>query len=171
MSADSKRGTVLMVADSERDANMLHATGLFAPDAFIYLKTKGEATIFASDLEIDRARRQSHCRVEALSAMQEKLRARGARHPGFAEVIVEALRQRRARRVMAPENFPLGLARQLEAAGVRVTPRGDLFSEREFKTAEQARKISASLRMAEAGMAEAMRILRASKIGKGGKLM
>ena len=29
--------TLLIVADSERDANMLYATGLFAPDPFIYL--------------------------------------------------------------------------------------------------------------------------------------
>ena len=30
-----------MVADSERDANMLYATGLFVPDPFIYVRTTG----------------------------------------------------------------------------------------------------------------------------------
>ena len=29
--------TLLIVADSEHDANMLYATGLFVPDPFIYL--------------------------------------------------------------------------------------------------------------------------------------
>ena len=29
---------LLIVADSERDANMLYATGLFVPDPFIYLR-------------------------------------------------------------------------------------------------------------------------------------
>ena len=34
-----------MVADSEHDANMLYATGLFAPDPFIYLRTRGQARL------------------------------------------------------------------------------------------------------------------------------
>ncbi len=50
--------TLLMVADSERDANMLYATGLFVPDPFIYLNTGRRPLIVLSDLEIDRARRQ-----------------------------------------------------------------------------------------------------------------
>ena len=55
--------TLLMVADSDHDANMLYATGMFVPDPFIYLRLRGRATVVMSDLEIDRARRQCpHCR-------------------------------------------------------------------------------------------------------------
>src|SRR5260221_573671 len=66
--------TLLMVADSERDANMLYATGLFVPDPFIYLNFGRRPLIVLSDLEIDRARRQApHCRAVPLTS--EKLRS------------------------------------------------------------------------------------------------
>jgi len=68
---------LLIVADSDHDANMLYATGMFVPDPFIFLRVRGKDTIVMSDLEIDRARHQApHCRVLSLSSYQKKLRAR-----------------------------------------------------------------------------------------------
>jgi len=49
---------LLMVADSEHDANMLYAVGMFVPDPFIYLRIRGREMVVMSDLEIDRARRR-----------------------------------------------------------------------------------------------------------------
>ena len=64
-----KAETLLIVADSEREANMLYATGLFVPDPFIFLNFGGRPLLVMSDLEIDRARAQApHCRVASLSA-------------------------------------------------------------------------------------------------------
>ena len=64
-----KSETLLMVADSERDANMLYATGLFVPDPFIYLDFGRRPFIVMNDLEIDRAcAKAPHCRVASLSA-------------------------------------------------------------------------------------------------------
>ena len=57
-----------MVADSERDANMFYATGLFAPDPFIWLDFGGRPLLVMSDLEIDRARANApHCRVASFT--------------------------------------------------------------------------------------------------------
>ena len=50
---------LLMVADTEHDANMLYAVGMFVPDPFVYLRVRGREMIVISDLEIDRARRQA----------------------------------------------------------------------------------------------------------------
>ena len=76
--------TLLMVADSERDANMLYATGLFVPDPFIFLNFGHRPLIVLNDLEIDRARKQApHCRVVSLSAYQQKLRRSGVKFPGL----------------------------------------------------------------------------------------
>ena len=76
--------TLLMVADSERDANMLYATGLFVPDPFIYLNFGRRPLIVLSDLEIDRARRQApHCRAVPLGDYQRKLRRDGVKSPRF----------------------------------------------------------------------------------------
>ena len=164
--------TLLMIADSERDANMLYATGLFVPDPFIYLEIRGRALIVMSDLEIDRARAQApHCRVVSLSGYQQKLRARGIKRPSLAHVVHHTLRERGIRRVAVPDDFPLGLAVDLEKLGIRVQAHaGTFFPEREIKSAAEIRKISAALMMAEVGMAEGMEVLRRSKIGRDRRL-
>jgi Xaa-Pro aminopeptidase len=162
-----------MVADSERDANMLYATGLFVPDPFIYLQTRGRPLLVMSDLEIDRARAQApHCRVVSLGQYQQKIHDQGIPRPGPAHVVRQILREKGIRRVTVPDNFPLGLARDLEKLGVRVRTRpGNFFPEREIKSADEVRKISAALVMAEVGMAEGMEVLRRSKIGRDRKLL
>ncbi len=168
-----KPDNLLMVADSEHDANMLHATGMFVPDPFIYLRVRGRSYVVMSDLEIDRARKQAQgCAVLPLSRYQRKLRAQGVKNPGFAEVLPALLRERGVRRVLVPQNFPLGLAMDLQRCHIRVKPKpGNFFPERELKSAAEVAKISAALRMTEAGMSAAMEVLRAANIGKGGRLM
>ena len=121
--------TLLIVADSERDANMLYAVGMFVPDPFIYLNCGGRPLIVMSDLEIDRARAQApHCRVLSLSAYQRKLRAAGAKKASLAHVIRQILREKKIRRALVPDNFPLGLARDLKKLGIKLKPRAGIFS-------------------------------------------
>jgi len=168
----SRSETLLIVADSERDANMLYATGLFAPDPFIYLGFGRRPLIVLSDLEIDRARRQApHCRAASLSEYQRKLRRDGVKSPRFAHVIREILRENKIRRAIVPDNFPLGLAKDLKKLGIKLKPRACFFPKREIKTANEVRKISAALMMAEVGMAEGMEVLRRSKIGRNRNLI
>jgi Xaa-Pro aminopeptidase len=164
---------LLMVADSERDANMLYAVRMFVPDPFIYLRLGGKPHIVVSDLEIDRARQQaSHCRVLSLSQWQKKVKNEGANRPGLAQVIRLILKARHIRRVLVPYSFPLGLARELRRLKIRVKalPRA-VFPERECKCAEEVKKISAALMMAEVGLAEGIQALKTSKIGKQRRLL
>ena len=165
--------TLLMVADSERDANMLYAVGMFVPDPFIYLRTSGPPLIVMSDLEIDRARAQApHCRVASLGQYRQKLHAQGILRPGLAHVVRQILREKEIRRVTVPDNFPLGLATDLKKLGVPVKARpGNFFPDREIKSAAEVRKISAALVMAEVGMAEGMEVLHTAKIGRDRKLL
>ncbi len=164
----SRPDTLLIVADSEHDANMLYAVGMFVPDPFIYLRWRGRGCLVMTDLEIDRARRQApHCRVLSLSYYQRKLRRAGVKNPGFADVIPLILRERRIRRVLVPQNFPCGLAADLQRRHIRVKARpGNFFPEREQKSPDEVRKISAALGLAEEAMAAAIRVLRSAKIGK-----
>jgi Xaa-Pro aminopeptidase len=158
---------LLIVADSERDANMLYATNLFVPDPFIYLHFERRPLLVMSDLELDRARAGApHCRVTSLSDIQRKLRRDGIKQPKYSHVIRHILREKKIRRVIVPESFPLGLARELKKLGVKMKPRTNVFPRREFKTADEVKKISAALTMAEVGMSEGMHALRLSKIGK-----
>ena len=78
----------LIVADSERDANMLYAVGMFVPDPFIFLRIRGRSYVAMSDLEIDRARGQaSGCHVLSLGQIQRRLQREGVKQPGLALVI------------------------------------------------------------------------------------
>src|SRR5664280_925104 len=160
--------TLLIVADSEHDADMLYAVGMFVPDPFIYLRVGGIPHVVMSDLEIGRARQQaSHCRVLSHSHYQDKLRKLGVPKPGMADVIEYLMREKRARSAVVPGNFPLGLATELQKRQVRIAPApAGIFPERERKSAAEVKKISEALRMAESGMSEGIRVLREAKIGK-----
>ena len=161
--------TLLLVADSDHDANMLYAVGMFVPDPFIYFRVGSRKYIVVSDLEIDRARRHANgCHILPLASYQKKLRREGVKTPGLPEVLPRVLRQKGIRRVTVPFNFPHGLAVGLRRNRIGVKPKpGNFFPEREQKSADEVRKLSGALAMAEIGMAEAMQALRTAKIASG----
>lgn len=168
------RETLLIVADSERDANMLYAVGMFVPDPFIYLRLRGKCHVVMSDLEIDRARKQApHCRAISLTRYTQRLEREGIRNPiGLAKVISVILRERRLKKVLVPSTFPCGLALELRRLGVRVAvKRGSFYPERERKAADEVKKISAALMMAEVGLAEGIQALKNAKIGRNRRLV
>lgn len=168
-----ERDNLLIVADSEHDANMLYAVGMFVPDPFIYLRIGGKCRVVMNDLEIDRARKQTkHCRVISLSQSQQKLRRLGEKKPSLALVIRFLLREERLKKVLVPNNFPHGLARELRSLKIKVKVReGGFFPSREIKTTDEVKKLSAALMMAEVGLAEGIQALKSSKIGKDGRLL
>ena len=167
-----KRDNLLMVADSEHDANMLYAVRVFVPDPFIYLRMKGKCHIVMNDLELHRARKQArHCRVLSWSHYSTKLQQQGVKSPGFAAVIHLVLQEKRIHKVFVPASFPHGLARDLRRLKIKVKVKeGHLFPEREFKTADEVKKISAALMMAEVGLAEGIQVLKNARIGKDRRL-
>ena len=66
-----------------------------------------------------------------------------------------------------PESFPLGLAMELDALGVRLDLVPDPFwPGRETKRPDEVRKIEAALRAAEAGLEAGIEALRACSIGR-----
>src|SRR2546427_6519848 len=168
-----KPDNLLMVADSEHDANMLYAVRMFVPDSFIYLRINGKCHIVMNDLEIDRARKQArHSRVLSWTHYINRLKRNKIKSPGFATVIREILQEKRFRKVFVPNSFPHGLARELRRLKIKVKVReGHFFSEREPKSADEVKKISAALTMAEVGLAEGIQALKNSRIGKKGRLM
>src|SRR5256886_14099123 len=168
-----KRENLLMVADSEHDANMLYAVRMFVPDPFIYLRLNGKCHIVMNDLEIDRARKQApHCRVLSWSQYAKKLKQQGVKSQGFAAVIRRILQEKRIKKVFVPDSFPHGLARDLRRLKIKVKVKeGQFFPEREFKTADEVKKISAALMMAEVGLAEGIQALKNARMGKKRRLM
>jgi Xaa-Pro aminopeptidase len=162
-----------MVADSEHDANMLYAVGMFVSDPVIYLRARGEGHVVVSDSEFARVRRQATgCKVIPLNQYERKLKKKPDASTFTAHIVRLLLRERALKKVFVPPNFPHGLARQIRRLNVRLKVKeGEFFPQREIKSAEEVKKISAALIMAEVGMAEAIQALKNSKPAKDGRLI
>ncbi|HEY3303017.1 MAG TPA: Xaa-Pro peptidase family protein [Candidatus Binatia bacterium] len=160
--------TLLLVAASEGDANMLYATAFFAPDPFIFFSHKGRKNMVMSDLEIDRAKQQADVdHVLSLSHCQSELRKKGAQAPTTADVLELIFHEKGIRNIVVPANFPTLLADELRARKFVLTVRKDqFFPEREKKRCDEVRKIRASLRAAEIGLEAGIHTLKKAKIGR-----
>jgi Xaa-Pro aminopeptidase len=111
------------------------------------------------------------CRVLSLAVYQRRLGGNGRDSVGPAHIIREVLRENRVKKVQVPPSFPLGLARDLRRLKVKLKVRDEpLFRERECKSADEIKKISAALTMAEVGLAEGLLALRNAKIGRDRRL-
>jgi Xaa-Pro aminopeptidase len=162
----------MIYSASESDANMLWATRFFAPDPFIFIGKRGKRYLVMNDLEIDRARSQASVdKVLCYSEYQRRWQQRGTQFPTPAQVLLEVFSDLKIRSVEVPSSFPVGLADQLRKKHVRVEPRPDPFwPDREFKTKEEIRFISDSLRAAESGMQAGIEAVRSTEIRKDGYL-
>jgi Xaa-Pro aminopeptidase len=163
----------LIVAASERDANLLYATRFSAPDSFILLIHRGRKVLVMSDLEIDRARRQAKVHsIVARSNLERQLEELKERTVETASVLSLLLSQRNIRSVWVPHDFPLGLAVKLQAKGLRLRVKPDpFFQERECKQDSEIRQIEKALRAAEAGMEAAIEMIRESRVHASGALL
>ncbi len=161
----------LIIADSESSADLYYATGFLAPDPFVYVRLDGRSLILASDLEIDRAKRQARVdEVWPLRRYEERARERGAASPGMIEAAAEALRELGVGGVIVPASFPLAHADTLRARGWAVRPRPDPFFEtRTRKSPEEVAHIRETQRRTETALGEAIQALREAEV-RGGVL-
>jgi Xaa-Pro aminopeptidase len=160
----------LLYAASEHDADILYPTGFFAPDPFLCLIAGSRTILVMSDLEMDRAKRESKA-THVWSWTQMAKRASGAAPPRTEQVIAACLKRLGARSAEVPGSFPLGLARRLEEMNIRLhVAKEPFWPERELKTRDEVKKIETSLRAAEAGLLAGIEALRSTKIGRDGWL-
>src|SRR5262245_28166442 len=169
MAAGRAARNVLLYAASERDADVLYPTGFFAPDPFLFVQKGRRRYLVMSDLERDRARCQARVdRVLPWTQVARSVEAAGAR-PTVAAVIARVLRDLRLKRAEVPRGFPLGLAMELDALGVRLDLVDDPFwPERATKRPDEVRAITTALRAAEAGLLAGIAALRACRVGRDG---
>ena len=169
MTASPGNESILLIADSESDADMLYATGLFVPDPFTFLQVVGQSIIMMSDLEIDRARTQSRAdEVVSLTDYTDRARENGNADPGLVDAVVELLRERDAQDVRVPIRFPIGYADRLRERGVELQSREDPFWEqRPIKTDDEVAAISNASRHTEDALRMAFGILSEASVKDG----
>ena len=152
---------VLLIADSELNADMLYAAGMFVPDPFTFLQVDGRTTIMMSDLEIDRARAQSKVdEVVSLTDYSDRAKKTGNADPGLVDAVVELLREREVKGVRVPNSFPLGYADKLRDRGFAVASKEDPFWDRRpVKTDDEVTAISNASRHTEDALRMAFGLL------------
>ncbi len=168
--ASNRPSTILLYAASDHDADILYATRFFAPDPFVFLRTGGgQRVLVMSDLEIDRAKRQSNAhRVLSFSRYAARAEKRVRRAPHVADTIAEVLRDLRVASVTVPAGFPSGVTERLRSRRVRVhVAEGPLFPERGVKNAAEVKAIRDAMRATEAGMQAALDLLRRARVRAG----
>lgn len=161
-----------MIADSERDANMLYAVGKPLEEPMVYLRVRGRGYAVVGDRELPLARKDiTGCRVVSMENCLTQSAGEREEASGLLEAAHVLLRRHRLKKIMVPENFPHGMARELRERKIKIqVSEGPIFPDRACKSAMEVRWISAALMMAEVGLAEGIQALRNSKIGKDGRL-
>ncbi|MBF0625428.1 MAG: aminopeptidase P family protein [Magnetococcales bacterium] len=163
----------LIYAAGEASADMYYATGLFTPDAFLYLEDQqGTRHILISALEIDRARRVAHVdEIHDWEKTRDACHAHDQRSPNIASLVTYFLRQRGVEVAEVPGTFPLGLADLLRRAGITLTATdGIFFPQRAVKTPAEVAAIREALEITGQGMEVGIGLIIASKIGNDGLL-
>jgi Xaa-Pro aminopeptidase len=151
---------------------MLYATRFRAPDAFVFVESRGRSAILLSDLELDRGRRDATVdEVVSYSQLEKELQRSKKQKPTLAKVVARFLKQRGVKEVLTPADFPLGLARALKKQKLALRPAdGPLWPQRQVKKPQEVEALKAALRITETGMARGHEVLRAARIRKDGKL-
>jgi Xaa-Pro aminopeptidase len=160
---------ILIVAASERDANLYYATRFLAPDSFVFLQTATQKTLLMSDLEIDRAKQQATVdRVLSYSTYDKKLKDHGMTEPKGADVIKAVLDELGITDLIVPTNFGVDLADALRERGFRISTRKEPFyPERAIKSAEEVESVLQTMRATEEAIGHAVELIRASEIHQG----
>ncbi len=170
--AKPKTDTRLIVAASDRDADMLYATRLFVGDPFVFLEQNGKRTIVLSDLEIDRGRKEAQVdEIVPYSQFEREVQGSARQAPPFEKVVSHFLQKRGVRSAVVPSSFPLRLAQELETNRIGLeTTNGLFWPAREAKTDDELRQMRRALSITEVGLARAMEVLAACKTRRGKKL-
>lgn len=162
----------LIIADTERDADLLYVTRFMVGDPIIYLEEGRKRTILLSDLEIDRGKREAE--VDEIIPLNEfqKANEKGlGRNPGIGATAAAWLLSRKIKKVVVPQSFPVGLARLLEKEGIKLeVAESAFYPERLIKNEEEQKCMRRAMQITEDGMARALEVLTNSDIGKSNKL-
>ncbi|MBO7741564.1 MAG: aminopeptidase P family protein [Victivallales bacterium] len=168
----------LIIAASEKCADLKYQTGFSAPDSFLWFQTENRNAALFSSLEYGRASKQ--CRPEVTAVPIPQLRqwlglpedrdAASAlnRFSMQVKTISEATGVTSWR---VPPDFPLEIAEQLAEMGIQVKTLRPFAPERQIKSAAEIEAIGKAQRIAEAGLAAADEMLRRAETAPDGTLM
>ena len=160
---------MLIVAASERDANLYYATRFLAPDSFVFMQTATQKILLMSDLEIDRAKQQSTVDVVLSSSVYDKkLKDQGMTEPKAADVIKALLDEFGLTDLIVPTSFGIELADALRERGFRISTRKEPFyPERAIKSPDEVQHVLHTMQATEEEIGHAVEVIKAADIHQG----
>ena len=159
---------LLIIASSEKNADLYYATRFIAPDAFVFVRVRGKKFVLVSDLEIDRAKKQARVHgVFSTSRLASEYKEKHGKTCSFMELVLYFLKKLNAQSVLVPGNFPVQYYAPLRHAGLRIHYKSGLFFEKRLiKDPIEIAAITRALRATEKAAHEAVRTLKRSVIRK-----
>lgn len=163
---------ILLVGTAETCPNLRYVSGFRAVDPVTFLaKDAQHQYLLVPQLEHGRAEKESTSKRHVRVLTPDDLSMTKAARKRLNGWVLALLKTTGVKSVTVPASFPLGVARRLERAGVRVAViKGDLFPERAIKTSAEVRQIRESQQAAVIAMRSAMAMMRSATIEKSGQL-
>ncbi len=160
---------ILIIAASEKDANLYYATQFIAPDPFVFIQIGGRKHLLMSDLEVDRARKDSTAdEVHSTSRLAADYKKRTGEKATFLGLIADFLKQKKIKNLLVSYDFPIVYADRLRKMQFEIAIKNEPFFEsRAIKTPVEIRAIEEALRHTEAACRMATEVIARSKIQKG----
>ncbi len=162
----------LIIADSEKNANLYYATQFLAPDPFILLHLDGRKVLLMSDLELDRAKSQAKVtEVLSYTKVAQQAKQRLGTDPTYLDVVDQLLKTYAVTTLEVPVDFGLIYADGLRKRGYTLEPKPDPFyPERMIKSEREIGLLIQSLRTTEDALASAVELIHNSEIHPSGAL-
>ena len=162
-------GAMLLVGSPETCPDMRYVTAFWAADPIVFLRNGSESRLVVPNLEFGRATRESSAK-HVLTP--EQLGLKGLRRRGLGEWALAVVEVAGVARVRVPSGFPLGVARRLEQAGIRVVcARGEICPERAVKRADEIRRIRHAQQAAVIAMQGAVHLIGEGMPDSAGRLV
>lgn len=154
----------LIIADSEHDADMLYAAGMFVPDPFIAIEIHGAWHGLFSPLEVDRARKGANfSQVHLDTPFRDK--AKRKKRGGMAAIAAAFLDEHAIKHIEVPGQFPFIYAEQLKSWGFKIKVSSDaFFPGRVIKTEREIVQLAKAERLTKKAMVKAEHYLAACSI-------
>jgi Xaa-Pro aminopeptidase len=157
---------LLLFSDTERSAALRHEIPLAIGDPFLFAEVLGRAVVLTGSLERERiaaVRPDAEIIDFADVGFFELLRGGESRDQIFLEMVSRAVARIGIREAIVDFEFPVAVADRLRADGLTLTPDHEVVAQRRrVKSPAELAGIRRAQKAADAGMAAAAAVLRAS---------
>lgn len=151
----------VLFADSERNADMLYASGVIVPDPFIWLQSDAQTLVIVSPMEANRVRRSAREGTVVITRREAKERCGmdPKSRPSTARLIGHLVQQIGCCRCRVPRDLPLYVADDLRSQGLDLQVDDPFFPQRATKSRAEIEAVREGVQLAEAGLRQALTIL------------